>query len=101
MKSMDNLSGMKVNVLKPSKLLGNPPRDLSFEKITRIPDLMSSLILQSHFPKTARSTLINDFAFLHIFRGCMFITYGLVIRKELGKELILENIGSFCRLKQD
>lgn len=33
MKSLDNLSGMKVNVLKPSKLLGNPPRDLSFEKI--------------------------------------------------------------------
>lgn len=33
MKSMDNLSGMKVSVLKPSKLLGNPPRDLSFEKI--------------------------------------------------------------------
>ncbi|KAK2572130.1 hypothetical protein P5673_002336 [Acropora cervicornis] len=33
MDKMDNLSGMKVNVLKPSKLLGNPPRDLSFEKI--------------------------------------------------------------------
>ena len=57
-----------------------------------------SLTFQKRFK--ARSTLINDFAFLHIFRGCMFITYGLVIRKELGKEPILENIGSFCRLPE-